>query len=615
MVFIAILSYTTETAYADSQLTYAQVNGQTLSTSNPVVTVSPGASLTGTINVDLKDPCSSCVLPSVGINSWDRNYYADLGGISGDNQWHTKQFSFSFVAPSSIGTYYIAVGYSGCYAAADVVYGCYGLGDPRRGQPGGGDDIWDTANWESMMPANQPSGMWRAIKIIVQPSPTFDFSISVSPNSVSIAAGSALTTAGTVTLNPVSGSTQPVTLLLSGLPSNVGTHDLEGLPSNTCSPPCSISFGIGTYSSAPSGTYTLTITGTGGGKTHSTTYTLVVLGIPSDTTPPTISISSPLNGQSSSTNTITVTGTASDNVALNKVEVKVGTGSWQLASGTTSWSGQVTLYSGSNTISARATDTSGNTNEASVIVTHNPPVTTGSISVSSIPSGASIYLDSSYRGETPKDITDASVGSHYIELKLDDYKPWSDTIDVKAGSVSYVSATLTSIAKETITPTITTTAPTSTSGQPPTNASVNLHGEKTDVVLGEDILLKLSAVNLITKPKMHVQVIIIPPSGMSVASSEFSKSGAGQFTANYELEPGDGKDIEVRIKSNQVGDFNVNGRIVYYFGDEKDKSEDYTLNLPIKVRPAQIAQTPIPGFGVLIGLIGLFLALILKKIH
>ncbi|MFH1323332.1 MAG: LamG-like jellyroll fold domain-containing protein [Methanobacteriota archaeon] len=138
------------------------------------------------------------------------------------------------------------------------------------------------------------------------------------------------------------------------------------------------------------------------------------------------------------------------------------------------------------------------------------------------------------------------------------------------------------------------------------SASVNLHGEKTDVVMGEDILLRLSAVNLITKLKMHVQVIIIPPSGMSVTSSEFSKSAAGQFTANYQLEPGDGKDIEVRIRSNQIGDFNVKGRIVYYFGEDKDKAEDHTLNLPIKVRkepgqtaPAGASDVPAkaPGFG------------------
>ncbi len=153
------------------------------------------------------------------------------------------------------------------------------------------------------------------------------------------------------------------------------------------------------------------------------------------------------------------------------------------------------------------------------------------------------------------------------------------------------------------------------------NTSVSLHGDKTDVVLGEDIILKLSAVSLITKPKMHVQVIIIPPSGMSVTSSEFSKSGAGQFTSNYELEPGDGKDIEVRIKSNQVGDFNVNGRIVYYFGDEKDKGEDYTLNLPVKVRISSTTTqtpttTPTPkntGFGVIISITGLLVTILLKR--
>lgn len=71
---------------------------------------------------------------------------------------------------------------------------------------------------------------------------------------------------------------------------------------------------------------------------------------------------------------------------------------------------------------------------------------------------------------------------------------------------------------------------------------------------------------------------------MSVTSSEFSRSGTNQFTTNYELDPGDGKDIEGKIRPNQAGDFNVNGRIVYYFGDEKDKAEDQTLDLPIKVR-------------------------------
>ncbi len=154
------------------------------------------------------------------------------------------------------------------------------------------------------------------------------------------------------------------------------------------------------------------------------------------------------------------------------------------------------------------------------------------------------------------------------------------------------------------------------------NASVQLHGEKTDVVLGEDVFLKLSAVNLINKPVMHVQVIILPPSGMSVTSSEFVESGGGQFTTTYEIPPGKGRDIEVRIKSNQIGEFEVQGRIVYYFNDDSTNSEDHTLKLPIKVRAGAgqptATNTPangkwIPGFEVLSALIGLLALFLIKK--
>jgi len=153
------------------------------------------------------------------------------------------------------------------------------------------------------------------------------------------------------------------------------------------------------------------------------------------------------------------------------------------------------------------------------------------------------------------------------------------------------------------------------------NASVQLHGEKTDVVLGEDVLLKLSAVNLITKPIMHVQVIILPPSGMSVTSSEFVQSGSGQFTTTYEIPPGKGRNIEVRIRSNQVGEFEVLGRIVYYFDGDSEHSEDYTLRLPINVRANAEQPAPtdttyrnwIPGFEALLAVIGLLVLYIIKK--
>jgi PGF-CTERM protein len=128
---------------------------------------------------------------------------------------------------------------------------------------------------------------------------------------------------------------------------------------------------------------------------------------------------------------------------------------------------------------------------------------------------------------------------------------------------------------------------------------------------------------------MHVQVIITPPSGMSVTSSEFVQSGAGLFTASYEIEPGVGRDIEVRMRSNQVGDFVVNGRIVYYFGDDMDDAEDHTLTLPITVRAgaeagvgAGVERTTgtsgsegssTPGFAAVVAVIGLLAVYLRRK--
>src|SRR3989339_475615 len=75
---------------------------------------------------------------------------------------------------------------------------------------------------------------------------------------------------------------------------------------------------------------------------------------------PTISISSPSNGQSFTTQNISVAGTANDpDGSISLVQFRVNSGSWQDATGTTSWSGSVTLSSGSNTIEAKSQDNIG----------------------------------------------------------------------------------------------------------------------------------------------------------------------------------------------------------------------------------------------------------------
>jgi len=120
------------------------------------------------------------------------------------------------------------------------------------------------------------------------------------------------------------------------------------------------------------------------------------------------------------------------------------------------------------------------------------------------------------------------------------------------------------------------------------SSSINFYGEKTDVHMGEEILTKLSIVNLVSNPKMYAQVIILPSSGMSVTSADFTKVSAGQFAADYTLEPGDGRDVEIRLRSNQVGEFNIKGRVVYYFGSDSENTQDYALDLPVSVRRATV---------------------------
>ncbi|MDD5687532.1 MAG: discoidin domain-containing protein [Elusimicrobia bacterium] len=121
--------------------------------------------------------------------------------------------------------------------------------------------------------------------------------------------------------------------------------------------------------------------------------TLIVMTpsvITSDTTPPTISITSPANNSTVTASLLTVSGTASDNVGLSKVELKVGAGgTYTTVSGTLSpWNGNVTLANGSNLVYAKATDTSNNINETSITVTYTPPPdTTSPSTINTLASG------------------------------------------------------------------------------------------------------------------------------------------------------------------------------------------------------------------------------------
>ena len=118
-----------------------------------------------------------------------------------------------------------------------------------------------------------PADNWASSTFTVASAPQqqFDFSISATPNVISLQPGQNQT--ATVSVSLLSGTSQAVSLSVSGAPSGV-TASL------------SLGSGMPTFSSimtviasnlAASGNYTLTLTGSGGGQTHSTTVLLSII--------------------------------------------------------------------------------------------------------------------------------------------------------------------------------------------------------------------------------------------------------------------------------------------------------------------------------------------------
>lgn len=122
-----------------------------------------------------------------------------------------------------------------------------------------------------------------------------------------------------------------------------------------------------------------------------------------DTAPPTVTISTaPANGAKLTTASVFIGGTASDNVAVQAVEVSVNNGQPQLATGTTNWTAQVALAPGPNLIHVYSVDTSGNVSMSATlsvtwVVTSTLTVQTSGLgTVSPSLNGANLQIGRTY---------------------------------------------------------------------------------------------------------------------------------------------------------------------------------------------------------------------------
>lgn len=79
--------------------------------------------------------------------------------------------------------------------------------------------------------------------------------------------------------------------------------------------------------------------------------------------------------------------------------------------------------------------------EKDVHATLNKRVTTGYLSINSQPSGANVFVNSVYRGDTPVTLT-LNTGSYEVIIKKSGYKPYSTNVNVRDQATSYVTAAM-----------------------------------------------------------------------------------------------------------------------------------------------------------------------------
>jgi len=322
---------------------------------------------------------------------------------------------------------------------------------------------------------------------------------------------------------------------------------------------------------------------------------------------------------------------------------------------------------------------------------------TCSISVSSSPSGAYIYLDGVYKDTTPATVSDVPPGAHALKLEKYGYVEWLTSVHATSGVRESITAHL--APADVSPPAIRIDKPTTidqngndlleegekvaitygahdpsgvvsikilldsamlesqnqagtytvTTNSLPvgghtirveatdsrsnscfeeihitverTGPSVYFGTTRTAIKKGEDAIFTLSAVNPIGNPPMTVQLILKPPSGVSVTSSSFAKAGSGIYTCTQTIEPGDNvRSIEVHLMGGQVGTHEIASEVYYQFdGSPKSPTRYETLTLIVEpVTPVTTFNTRepasmVPGFGVVIVAVGLLFAIYLRR--
>jgi hypothetical protein len=158
-------------------------------------------------------------------------------------------------------------------AGSQTTYSRWGDYTSMAVDPADGCTFWYTNEYE---PANGNFNWKTHLASFQLPNcsgtPTNDFTVTASPTSGTVTAGSSTTS--TVSTAVASGTAETVALSASGLPTGAtATFNPTSVTAGGTS-----TLTIATTTSTPAGSYPITITGTAASATHTTSYTLTVTG-------------------------------------------------------------------------------------------------------------------------------------------------------------------------------------------------------------------------------------------------------------------------------------------------------------------------------------------------
>ena len=140
-----------------------------------------------------------------------------------------------------------------------------------------------------------------------------------------------------------------------------------------------------------------------------------------DTTAPVATITGPTSATTfaTTTNPLLVSGTASDNLAVTRVDWSSDRGGSGIAEGTTAWSiPSLALAPGVNVVTVTAFDAAGNSSTDTITITLNPDTTAPTISTRSpAPSATNVIVDSVVSITFSEPLDPATVTSSTVELR------------------------------------------------------------------------------------------------------------------------------------------------------------------------------------------------------